>query len=103
MSRYVFSPEAASDLVEIWLYLRDEAGRETADRVEAVIRDRIALLAANPGAGHFRRDLTDQPVEFFPAYSWLIVYRPDTRPLQVVSILHGHRNVEGVLKGRPPG
>jgi hypothetical protein len=37
-----------------------------ADRVESVIRDRIAFLAENPGAGHWRKNLTDQAVKFFP-------------------------------------
>lgn len=37
---------------------------------------------------------------FFPVYSYLIVYRPNTKPLQVVSILHGRRDVEQILRGR---
>ncbi len=72
-----------------------------ADRVESVIRKRIVFLTKAPGAGHWRKNLTDVPVKFFPVYSYLIVYRPDTKPLQVVSILHGRRDVEQVLKGRP--
>ena len=71
-----------------------------ADRVEAVIRERIAFLATAPGAGHWRRDLTDEPVKFFAVYSYLIIYRPETSPLQVVAILHGHRDVELVLRTR---
>ena len=38
--------------------------------------------------------------EFFPVYSYLIVYRPRTEPLQVAAILHGRRDVERILKGR---
>jgi toxin ParE1/3/4 len=71
-----------------------------ADRVESVIRDRIAFLAGAPGAGHWRRDLTDEDVKFFPVYSCLIVYRPKAKPLQIVSILHGRRDLEGILKDR---
>ena len=71
-----------------------------ADRVESVIRDRIVFLAKRPNAGHSRRDLTDEAVKFLPVYSYLIVYRLDTNPLQVVSVLHGRRNVEGILKAR---
>jgi len=63
--------------------------------------ERIVFLSENPGAGHRRRDLTDYDVRFFPVYSYLVVYRPDTKPVQVVSILHGRRDVEGVLKRRP--
>jgi len=40
-------------------------------------------------------------VRFFPLYSYLIVYRPETKPLQVVAILHGRRDVVAILKKRP--
>ena|SRR5271165_5532386 len=98
--RYVLAPEAVLDLVQIWRYLKKQSSLAVADRVESVIRDRIAFLARTPGAGHWNRNLTDEAVKFFPVYSYLIVYRPETKPLQVVSILHGHRNVERILKGR---
>jgi len=47
-----------------------------------------------------RQDLTNEDVKFFPVYSYLIVYRPKTKPLQIACILHGRRDVEQVLKGR---
>jgi toxin ParE1/3/4 len=98
--RYVLAPRAALDLVEIWSYTKKQAGVAIADHVEATIRERVAFLAETPGAGHRRRDLTDEDVRFFPVYSFLIVYRPETRPLQIASILHGRRDVEALLKGR---
>lgn len=101
--RYVLAPEAARDLIEIWNYLNQQASLEMAKHVESFIRERIEFLAENPGAGHRRRDLTNYDVKFFPAYSYLIVYRPDSKPLQIVSILHGRRDVEGVLTNRPFG
>lgn len=98
--RYILAPEAARDLIQIWRYIKKQSNIEIADRVEAAIRERIAFLAANPGAGHWRKDLTEQPVKFFPVYSYLIVYRHEKGPLQIVSILHGRRDVEQVLKQR---
>ena len=98
--RYVLAPEAALDLVQIWRYLKRQSSLEIADRVESVIRDKFVFLAANPGAGHWRKDLTEEAVKFFPVYSYLIVYRPETTPLQIVSILHGRRDVEQLLKDR---
>lgn len=98
--RYVLAPEAALDLAQIWRYIKKQSGVSVADRVESVIREKVVFLARTPGAGHWNENLTDEPVKFFPVYSYLIVYRPETRPLQVVSILHGHRNVERILKSR---
>ena len=99
-ARYVLAPEAATDLVQIWEYIKNRSSTDAANRVEAVIREKIAFLSRAPSAGHWRKDLTNEAVRFFPAYSYLIVYRPDTKPLHVVSILHGHRDTERILKGR---
>jgi toxin ParE1/3/4 len=98
--RYLLAPEAALDLVTIWRYIKKQSNVEMADRVESVIRDRIVFLAANPDAGHWRKNLTDEAVKFFPVYSYLIVYRPETTPLQIVSVLHGRRDVEQLLQDR---
>ena len=99
-ARFVLAPQAANDLAQIWRYINKQSSVEMADRVESVIRDKILYLSKTPGAGHSRKDLTDEAVKFFPAYSYLIVYRPETKPLQIVSILHGHRDVEQILKDR---
>ncbi|HXY26085.1 MAG TPA: type II toxin-antitoxin system RelE/ParE family toxin [Candidatus Acidoferrum sp.] len=97
-AHYLLAPQAAADLVEIWRYLKEQANLSVADRVESAVRDRIVFLAGNPDAGHRRLDLTNADVRFFAVYSYLIVYRPETKPLQVVSILHGRRDVEQILK-----
>ncbi len=98
--RYVLAPEAALDLVQIWRFIKKQSSIEIADRVESVIRDKIVFLATNPGAEHWRKNLTDEAAKFFPVYSYLVVYRPETIPLQIVSILHGRRDVEQLLRDR---
>jgi plasmid stabilization system protein ParE len=98
--RYVLAPQAVLDLVNIWRYIKQERNVAMADRVEAVMRKKIRFLASNPGAGHWRKDLTDLPVKFFAVYSFLIVYHAEAIPLQVVSIIHAHRDVKAVLEDR---
>ena len=98
--RYILAPQAAADLAEIWRYIKDQSSTGMADHVEFVIREKFVLLAQTPEAGHRRGNLTDQNVKFFPVYSYLIVYRPETKPLQIVSILHGRSDVEQILKDR---
>ena len=98
--RYVVAPQAARDLVEIWRYLKKKAGRETADRIESVIRSKFAYLADFPDAGHWRHDLTSANVRFFSVYSYLIVYRSETEPLEIVSIVHGSRDLAEILGDR---
>jgi len=98
--RYVLVPEAALDLVQIRCSIKKHSSVKMADRAESNIRGHVVFLATNPGAGHWRKDLTDEAVKFFPVYSYLIVYRPDTKPLQGVAILQGRRDVEQILKDR---
>lgn len=100
MKRYVLAPAAARDLVEIWRYIKKESTQDTAEHVESVIREKLVFLAGSRGTGHRRRDLTGADVRFFPVYSYLIVYRPETRPLQVAAILHGARDVAKLLLTR---
>jgi toxin ParE1/3/4 len=99
-ARYVLAPQAAFDLFEIWDYIKEQTSVVVANRVESAIREKIVFLAGNPGAGHRRQDLTEENVKFFAVYSYLIVYRPETKPLQIASILHGRRDVEQILKDR---
>jgi toxin ParE1/3/4 len=67
--RFVLAPQAVLDLFEIWCYVKDQSSVMIADRVESAIRERIVFLAGTPGAGHRRKDLTDEDVKFFPVYS----------------------------------
>jgi plasmid stabilization system protein ParE len=98
--RYILAPQAAFDRVQIWRCIKRESPEKIADRVEAAICDQIISLAQNPSIGHWRKDLADESVKFFPVYSYLIVYRHDTRPLHVVARLQGRRDVPQVLKDR---
>jgi plasmid stabilization system protein ParE len=91
------APEARQDVREIWAYIaRDNI--EAAARVRQEIRDACRRLAQYPYIGHPRDDLTSRKdVLFWPVYSYLILYRPDARPLEVLRVLHGKRDVTGLL------
>ncbi len=99
MSRYQFTPQATDDLLDIWSFIaRDNP--EAADRVEAAVFRACDLLAASPRAGRMRSDLTRFPVRFWvvhPYSNYLIVYDPEKKPLQIIRILHGARDLTSVL------
>ena len=63
------------------------------DRIEDTIRQ----LAKTPGMGHLREDLADRRHRFFLVYSYLIVYRPETKPLEVIRVLHASRDLRTLL------
>jgi toxin ParE1/3/4 len=93
---YVLSPESNDDLREIRDYLARQGGRRLARYVLEEIAAAFRLLVAHPEAGHFRRDLTPLPVKFWPVFSYLIVYDPAARPLAIVRVLHGRRDVAAI-------
>ena len=62
-------------------HLYEYLDRELTSDVEQEIRQPILMLAANPGLGHRRRDLTSKPVRFWPVYSYLVNSRMPDAPL----------------------
>jgi plasmid stabilization system protein ParE len=94
---------AAEDLDAIWWVIAED-NRDAAERVETEIIAACHRLAIHPRMGTKRQDITKLQVRFwtitkFPNY--VIVYRPETVPLQVVAILHAKRDLEGVLEKLP--
>lgn len=97
MSRFVLTPAARADLLDIFDYIAQD-NPDAARRVISEIRAAMRKLAERPEMGHFRRDLATEPLRFWPVYSYLIIYRPEARPLQVVRVLHGARDVRQILE-----
>ena len=102
MSAYLFTPQAADDLFEIWSYIARDNIR-AANRLEDAVYKACSFLAEGPVRGSKREDITKLPVRFwtvqaFPNY--IIVYDPQSDPLQIIRILHGSRDVLAIL-GEP--
>jgi plasmid stabilization system protein ParE len=100
---FQLTPQAQDDLDELWWYIAQK-NVDAANRVEDEIVAACRRLGRDPLMGTKRPDMTPLPVRFwtvtrFPNY--VIVYRPETRPLQVVAILHGKRDLESILRMRP--
>jgi toxin ParE1/3/4 len=90
----VFTPEAEEDALAIWQYLADDDSELAADRIIARIYDECQKLGETPGLGHERQDLLDQRHRFWSVWSYLIVYRWQAQPIQVIAIVHGARDLD---------
>lgn len=100
MSGYRFTADAIDDLDKLLYYLAEQSGWGLSTRIEAELFESFALLAANPGLGHSRTDLTREPVVFFTIDPYLIVYDRDTNPIVIHAILHGSRDLKRTLRSR---
>jgi plasmid stabilization system protein ParE len=99
---FQLTPQATEDLDAIWWFIAED-NRDAADRAEMQILATCHRLVKHPLLGARRQDITPLPVRFwtvtkFPNY--VIVYRPETVPLQVVAVLHGKRDLKDVLERR---
>ena len=100
MDSFHLTEDAIFDIDAIWLYLLEREGVETADRIVTELFKGFYKLAELPSVGHRRADLTSRDVLFYKVFSYLILYTPGSKPLQILGVLHGKRNVSRILKQR---
>ena len=99
MNRYVLSRDAERDLEDLWDYIAEESV-EAADRLIARFSDAFEELGRFPSLGHKREDLTKFPVLFWPVGNYLIIYRAEQTPIQIVAVVHGSRDIPAFLRRR---
>ena len=100
MKLWQFSPQALGDLYAIWTFWTDRAGIESADRLETEFYEACDLLAERPMIGHIRTDVK-RPVRFWNVREYLVIYRPDTVPLEILRLAHGSQDIPRVAREIP--
>jgi plasmid stabilization system protein ParE len=99
---YHLTPSALADLDEIWNYIAKDS-RDTADRVESAIFEACEVIARHPLIGSKKSEITSLPVRFWVVTGYpnfVIVYRPDALPLQIIAVLHGKRDIQRIVQER---
>ncbi len=99
MTGFVLGVDADLDLDGIWEYIAAD-NVDAADRWVGKLFDAFEALARAPGMGHKREDLTDYPVLFWPVGSYLIVYRAERQPIEIVAVTQGSRDIPAFLRRR---
>lgn len=95
---FILTPSAARDLDEILEYVLEHGGATPALHVHACLHEGFSKVGAEPGIGHIRDDLADELLRVWVVFSYLIIYRPDTQPVQIIRVLHGARDVPRVVE-----
>lgn len=99
MSDYTLSVDADLDLDEIWEYIAAD-DIDAADRWVEKLFVAFEILGQNPGIGHRREDLTSHSVLFWPVGAYLVIYRAESRPIEIVAVTQGSRDVPAFLNRR---
>jgi plasmid stabilization system protein ParE len=87
MKRYSLSTAAERELDDIKAYLAEHFPGN----------GRPGLLHSRPDAGHLRSGLTEEALRFWFVSSYAIIYDPAFKPIDVVRIIHGARDVINLL------
>jgi plasmid stabilization system protein ParE len=67
------APQATADLDDIWYYVANESGVETANRLIDSITDDFSLLARHPHLGRSRYDDFGHGMRSFPVGEYVII------------------------------
>lgn len=71
---------------------------DVADRVASDFGAAFDSLAASPGMGWRRTHLTGPDLRWWRIHSYLLIYDPSARPLRVIRILHGARDLDRIFR-----
>lgn len=95
--RYSLTPQARLDLISIWEFIaRDSI--DAADRVAEKLANAFRSLAQFPRKGHRRTDLhATGELRFWPVGAYVIVYSCESKPIVIVRIIHGARDLDALL------
>ncbi len=101
MSRYRLMPAAQEDLADLRDHYLEDAGYRVSRQMIVEFVEAFRFLARTPGAGHVRQDLADErPILFWPLRGYLILYKRETNPLEILSIFRGSRDVAALIVRR---
>lgn len=93
---FLLSEPAALDLRDIRDHIAGD-DPETAMQVLRDIRTAIERLVELPRLGHARDDLADEDLRVWTVHTYLVIYRPDTDPLEIVRVLSGYRDLTLII------
>lgn len=96
MHDYNLTLDARDDL----LHIQDFIAQDNPHAAARVIDECFGIfekLAEHPFMGHKRDDLTLRDVRFWALYSYLIVYDATTKPITIIRVLSGFRDIADIL------
>lgn len=94
MATWVLSPIAETELADILIEIAERsASHQVAESVLADFLEAFDKLAATPGVGFRRPELTGRDVRWWRVHSYLVVYDPEAKPLRIIRVIHGARDL----------
>ena len=99
MSSLHYTRRAALELRAIHRWVSVDSGQDRADGVLQRLTAAVSLLAERPLLGRERPEITPG-LRSFPAWPYVIFYRPLAEGCRVMRVVHGHQDLARAF-GRP--
>lgn len=96
---FVLTPRAREDLHQILLDIAEDSP-DTAERLRAEFFDRLQALGRAPGIGHYHEELMTRRYRFWNFYSYVVAYEWEVRPIAVIGVVHGARDLAAFFHRR---
>jgi len=93
---FELSPIAQSDLDRVVGYVMLDSEIAAEQVLDAIVSG-FHLIAENPNIGRRRPGSSSLELRTWVVYSYVIVYRPETKPVHVLRIFHGAQDIERLL------
>jgi toxin ParE1/3/4 len=98
MMRIRLSPQARTDLDELWIFIaRESASQALATRVVAAITDKFALFAKFPFIGKSLDTSKHPNLRSFPVDHYVIFYSTRPGEIRILRIIHASRDAWAVF------
>jgi toxin ParE1/3/4 len=93
--KYIISPQAYEDLIEIWQFISPDS-IEAADDVLNGFTRRFEFIAENPHAGRERPELAPD-LRSFPVGRYLIFYHSRPSVVEIARVIHSARDLDAIF------
>ena len=97
--RFRLTREASADLREILLDIATDSP-DAAERLRSEFYEASQHLAQAPGMGHYHEELLDRRYRFWNFYSYVVCYAWQKKPIQIIAVVHGARDLAAFLGTR---
>src|SRR5665213_280682 len=102
MSRFILSPGAGDDLVDLAEYLRGLPA-VPARRIGKALQFALKNLAQHPGHGHRHADYCEfsgEEIRSFVVGDYVLLYASQRKPITFVGVIHGKRDSDAIMRQR---
>lgn len=100
--RYCLTEAAEQDIREIVDYIRHvQQSPQNAQLVARRLKAQFAKLVKMPNLGHVREELADDHALVIAVTGVLVIYDPWLKPLTILRVVHGARQLSRIHPGLP--